>query len=101
MSWPCATVPLPGGRPAPSGRTSMSQPAISSFVAALPKPNGAAVLVAAGFAGAAAIAKAGTRPSTASAVAAIAAPRIRSEHLDIVHLAGRIDAPRLDRVVVV
>src|SRR3954469_6096966 len=35
---PCWTVPLPGGKPAPSGAMSMSQPAISSAVAGCPKP---------------------------------------------------------------
>src|SRR5450432_1481951 len=34
---PSATVPLPAGRPAPSGRTSMSQSAISSCVTGRPK----------------------------------------------------------------
>src|SRR5215212_7146948 len=38
-SLPSATVPLPGGKPAPSGAMSMSQPAISSSVAGCPKPN--------------------------------------------------------------
>src|SRR3954469_10319609 len=38
-SLPWATVPLPEGKPAPSGAMSMSQPAISSSVAGFPKPN--------------------------------------------------------------
>src|SRR3954453_23448833 len=40
ISSPCWTVPLPGGSPVPSAATSMSQPAICSGVAGLPKPNG-------------------------------------------------------------
>src|SRR4029079_548840 len=73
--------------PVPSGRTSMSQPAISCVVAGLPKPN---------CSGAAAIAI-----SDAPTVNAKATPSDRSKHLDIADLAGRIDAPCLDGVVVI
>src|SRR3954451_17508661 len=38
-SFPCAIVPLPGGKPAPSGAISISQPAISSGLAGCPKPK--------------------------------------------------------------
>lgn len=37
--WPFATLPDPAGKPLKSGRTSMSQAAISSGVAVLPMPG--------------------------------------------------------------
>src|SRR5512134_3954669 len=72
----------------------MSQPAISCALAGLPNPYRA-------FAGAAA-----NDTSVALAAIAIAATRPQSTRcasrdLDIAHLARRIDAPRLDRVVVI
>src|SRR5258706_2076978 len=39
MRAPCAGVPLPGGRPPPSGRILMSQAAISAAVIGLPSPG--------------------------------------------------------------
>src|SRR5689334_7999222 len=88
MSCPCATLARPGGRPVPSGRTSMSQPAISAGVAALPKPKVPAACTA------------GVPASTTASIA-IAARRHASEHLDIAHFSGLVDAPGLDRVVVI
>src|SRR6266700_3847644 len=38
MSLPCAAVPLPSGRPVPSGATEMSQALTSSGVGARPTP---------------------------------------------------------------
>src|SRR5689334_5698213 len=39
ISSPCLTVPRPGGRPLPSGRTSVSHAAISSGSATRPSPS--------------------------------------------------------------
>src|SRR5918996_1559556 len=39
MASPSLTLPLPGGRPCPSGRTSISQPEISSGLASRPMPR--------------------------------------------------------------
>src|SRR5678815_5524888 len=67
----------------------MSHAAISPGVAGLPNPKRSAAAVA---------------PCTASRVAsasAAAAPRARSEDLQIGDGAGRVDAPGLDRVVVI
>src|SRR5206468_11168303 len=84
---PSATLPCPGGSPLKSGRTSMSQAAISAGVAARPMP-GNVVPAAVGAA------------SSASVIPAH--PRMqRSINLHIGHLAGFGHLPRLDRVVVV
>src|SRR3546814_2902636 len=86
---PSATVPLPGGRPAPSGpRTSMFQPAIFSWVAAVPKPNG---LCAAGLVWA--------RAGRARAMTNRAA-RLLSD-LDIFDLAVGLHPPGMDGVLVI
>src|ERR1700680_2980369 len=82
---PFATLPEPGGRPLKSGRTSMSQAAISAGVAGRPTP---------GYwpAAAANAASASVTPAQAGA---------QSINLDIRHFAAVGDLPPLDRVVVI
>ena len=88
---PARRVPRPGGRPAPSGRTSMSQPAISlrrspacrsRTAASAPRP--------ACDAAASSAARRARRPARAlrATWTLLTSPR-------------RVDAPRLDRVVVI
>src|SRR5688572_32132217 len=84
--WPLATLPDPGGNPLKSGRTSMSQAAISSGVAARPMP-GNWVPACAG--------------TTMLARVIPAKAGIQSINLDIRNLARIRQLPRLDRVVVI
>src|SRR5579871_5948920 len=76
---PCVTVPLPSGSPRPSGRTSMSQRAISSGLAGLPKSLAAAERI------------------TAQAMIVMGSACLRQ---DIANLPRLVDAPRLLGVVV-
>src|SRR5262249_57187253 len=46
MAWPAAAIPLPGGSPVPSGRTSMFSAAICAAFAGWPKPNRPPLLTA-------------------------------------------------------
>src|SRR5437868_9058159 len=78
---PCATVPLPGGRPAPLGRISMSQGARSAGEIGWPN--------------CAVCAEAAAAPASRSAVQST---RLR---IRICRLPLRIDRPGLDRVEVV
>src|SRR5262245_19318235 len=85
-SAPAAAVPLPGGRPAPSGPTLMSQPATCAGVASRPRF---------GPSGVAAVTPAPAQPPTISASATRARSRV-----DMLHLAARRHAPGLDAVEV-
>src|SRR3954453_207507 len=69
----------------------MSQPAISAAVAGLPRPYSAAGPTH----------PAPAAPASTRAPAAINAPTRSGRDLDIAHLAGRVDAPGLDRIVVI
>src|SRR6187431_2814259 len=102
MASPCLTVPLPGGRPWPSGRISISQPAISSGLAWRPMPSGFAC-VAAVCLGAAPPTPPAATPSASVAAVNIAIVREDREsgHLDILNLAVAAQMPGLDAVVVV
>src|SRR5664279_4293238 len=104
MAWPSFTEPRPLGKPRPSGRTSMSQPAISSADAGLPKPY-CKDAAAAGFENPQRNAEAQSRTQYPMAFLGVPAPLCGStvtlEDLDIADLAGRVDAPGLDRVVVI
>src|SRR6187401_1916431 len=91
MACPSATLPRPRGNPVPSGLTSMSQPAISAGVAGFPRPNLPAAFACAAHADAAS--------ATPTHMIRMQTPLRRD--LDIAHFAAWIDAPRLDRVVVV
>src|SRR5919108_2165612 len=82
MGAPFSAVPLPGGRPTPSGPTLMSHPAISADVATRPR-FGVSTRVA------------GAQPTTITASAAHATSRV-----DMLHLAVRRHAPGLDDVAV-
>src|SRR5262249_57435591 len=101
---PCFTVPLPGGRPWPSGRMAMSQPAISSGAAARPIPRRLAAATA--CAGAAAAGR-GERPASCARPPPITtrlaatARRIASRHFDILHPPALAPVPGLDAIVVV
>src|SRR5262245_61739314 len=77
--FPCATVPLPGGNPLPSGLTSMSHSAISSGVAGRPKSH------------------ASTGETNESAIAPVRSALLVENISDPPGLA---DAPSLPRVVV-
>src|SRR6185436_12740811 len=99
MASPCFTVPLPGGRPWPSGRMSMSQPAISSGLASRPMPSGfdaEACFAVGAFCATAIIPALATTPARtlAASVASLA-------DFDILDLAVLVQLPRLDAVVVV
>src|SRR3954469_20312390 len=78
---PCAAVPRPGGRPVPSGRTSMFQVTTSSSVIDWPRPYCPALLPAGK-----------AEPATQSS----ASPTVRRSRVDIRHLAARRDLPALD-----
>src|SRR5580765_4823092 len=80
---PMAAVPLPGGRPAPSGGMLMSQAAISAGVAGWPRSGPSTLRAAA------------SQPASAAAVSTATTLRVYILHLPV----GR-HAPRLDRVVV-
>src|SRR5215813_4171863 len=84
MTAPCAAVPLPGGRPAPSGGMLTSHAATSAGVAVRPRPG-----VSVTTAGLAQPARVATQMPTAT--------RLR---VDIFHLAAPRHAPGLDGVVV-
>src|SRR5262245_238854 len=117
MASPCRTVPLPGGSPWPSGRMSISQPAISSGLRSRPMPRPAVVLATpvlpADDLGAAAISTCATQPITRAIAAANPSraklerdpmPRSRRSvlrHFDILNLAILAQMPGLDAVVVV
>src|SRR6476659_10607714 len=97
MASPCFTVPLPGGSPVPSGRMSMSQPAISSGFASRPMSR---CFVA--WAWTACWAAFGAAATPALINARRPAPRrALSRHLDILNLAVLLHVPGLDAVVVV
>src|SRR5262245_44778281 len=85
-SAPAAAVPLPGGRPAPSGPTLMSQPATCAGVASRPRF---------GPSGVSAVTPAPAQPPTISASATRARSRV-----DMLHIAARRHAPGLDPVEV-
>src|SRR5215813_1587913 len=87
MTAPCAGVPRPVGRPAPSGGMLTSHAATSAAVASRPSPGpGVSLIMAAGLA------------HPASATTQMATPmRLR---VDILHLAALRHAPGLDGVVV-
>src|SRR4051812_21274599 len=98
MASPCFTVPLPTGRPRPSGRTSVSHALISSGSAGRPSPSFAAVLTGSR----AAICWA--TPGAIEAMAALqpSAARMKSlADLDILRLTVRVHQPGLNAVVVI
>src|SRR5450432_543124 len=78
ITLPCATVPLPSGKPLPSGRTSISHAFISSGDAGRPKST--------------ALAGDETMPATTAAKTVLGK--------DIANPPRRIDAPGLLRIVV-
>src|SRR3989454_2358999 len=82
MTEPCEGLPLPGGRPEPSGRMLISQPAISAAEIGVPRFG--------------AWAKAALEPR-ASAMSTAALPRLR---VHMFHLAIALDAPARGAVVV-
>src|SRR5215471_3673327 len=82
---PCLTVPLPGGRPAPSGPMLMSQEPRSSTEIGLPRLGLCCWANASG----------------ASAKRTAGAAATRNLRIDIFHLAIACDGPRLDHVVMV
>src|SRR5450755_1090513 len=93
MSCPSSTEPLPSGKPVPSALTSMSQPAISAGVAALPKSK----CRSRGSFGA---------PAAMHAIAANAANKQFARNslrcdLNIADFAACRDAPGLDGIVMV
>src|SRR5215467_1155476 len=83
---PAAAVPLPGGKPAPSGPTLMSQPAICAGVASRPRFGPSIVVV---------VTPRPAQPPTTSASA-----RATRSRVDMLHLAVRRHAPGLDAVEV-
>src|SRR5580765_7441551 len=93
---PMAAVPLPGGRPAPSGGMLMSQAAISAGVAGWPRFGPSTLRAAAGWprSGPSTL-RAAAQPASAAAASAATTLRVYILHLPV----GR-HAPRLDRVVV-
>src|SRR5690242_17605821 len=97
MASPCFAVPLPGGRPMPSGRISMSHPAISAGLASRPMPR--CLNVSEGVCSWLAFGAAATAPAP---IATMLAPNSAPlTHLDIFDLAVLLDMPGLDAVVVV
>src|SRR5215831_18858494 len=81
---PCLTVPLPGGRPAPSGPMLMSQEARSSGEIGLPR-----------------LGLCCANAGDASARSTAGAAATRNLRIDIFHLAIAGDGPGLDHVVMV
>src|SRR5215468_3485285 len=81
---PCLTVPLPGGRPAPSGPMLMSQEARSSAEIGLPRLG---------------LCCANAGDASANRTAGAATPK--NLHIDIFHLAIAGHGPGLDHVVVI
>src|SRR6185295_9231730 len=81
MSAPCTAVPLPGGKPEPSGMAAISQAAISASVMGLPSLGVSAATAAA--------------PSVRSSEAASKLLRV-----DMLDLPGAADAPACETVVV-
>src|SRR5262245_43786377 len=82
MRAPSAGVPLPGGRPVPSGRTLMSQAAISAGVSGFPRLGACATAV--------------LEPRTSVSKTAY----LRSLRVYMLHLPRALDGPSCDRVVV-
>src|SRR6187431_2737174 len=97
MASPCFTVPLPGGSPIPSGRMSMSQPAISSGFASRPIPRR---LAPAAWAACSAFFGAAATPAPARARMA-ALSNAQSRNFDILNLAIFAHVPGLDAVIVI
>src|SRR5262245_55136569 len=96
---PWAYVPLPAGRPLPSGATAMATAAISCAVAVAPKSNVPGYPWARARSGAAR--QSAARPS-ATSLATSSTARVRSaRRVHILHTPVRRDAPALDRVHVI
>src|SRR4026208_713623 len=81
MTAPCAAVPLPGGKPVPSGMAAISQAAISASGIALPRFGGSAA--------------AATGPNVRTSKAASNVLRV-----NMLDLPGAADAPAREAVVV-
>src|SRR5262245_39909724 len=94
MPAPIAAVPLPAGKPAPSGPMLMSQPAMSCAVTGIPRfgPSCASANVS--------VVSAPTPAANASPFVAIALAAINL-YVDIADLPRSRDVPALDRVVVI
>src|SRR5437763_6965803 len=82
MTAPCANVPLPGGRPLPSGPMLMSQSARSASLIGLPSPGWSAAI-------------AGAAPASASAKGTTTA---RCLPVDMLGLPFGVDRPAGDDV---
>src|SRR4051812_23492464 len=101
MASPSFTVPRPCGRPLPSGRIAISQPAISSRVASRPRCKdslGPAVASGPPLPG---FGPLWAQPTPTTTPAASAASRKGLSHFDILDLPVEQDVPGLNAVVVV
>src|SRR5882672_4531687 len=79
MGAPCAAVPVPAGRPVPSGMMLMSQGAMSASLIGLPRPG----------------------PSAANALTANRAAVVAANanlRIDMAHLPLAVDRPTRDRI---
>src|SRR5262245_20292902 len=86
MTAPCLAVPLPGGRPVPSGRTSMFQPWRSASAIGRPRPGVWAAAV--------------SSPNAHAKASSESHKAKRRSCIDMLDLPFAVDAPAGDAVVV-